>query len=117
MAEQQEQAGSALSGRSKSARARETARGQIRKAKAAMRRQFLADRKIRIVMEGMRGEEPVSVVCPCGRNGMTEGRNDRSVRWRSLKHLCRENAIPTGRVPLSSFSPLCPSPVWTCSHS
>jgi hypothetical protein len=63
MVEQQEQAGTALSGRSKSARAGETPRQQLRKAKVATRRQFSAEEKIRIVMEGMRGEEPVSVIC------------------------------------------------------
>jgi transposase-like protein len=32
----------------------------MRKAKAATRRQLSAEEKIRIVMEGIRGEEPVS---------------------------------------------------------
>lgn len=38
----------------------ETPRQQIRKAKVAARRQFSAEEKIRIVMEGIRGEEPRS---------------------------------------------------------
>ena len=41
----------------------ETPRQQIRKAKVASRRRFSAEEKIRIVMEGMRGEEPVSAIC------------------------------------------------------
>lgn len=41
----------------------ETPRQQIRKAKANGRRQFSAEDKIRIVMEGIRGDEPVSVIC------------------------------------------------------
>jgi len=36
---------------------------QIRKAKEVTRRRFSAEDKIGIVMEGMRGEEPVSVLC------------------------------------------------------
>lgn len=41
----------------------ETPRQQIAKAKEATRRHFSAEDKIRIVMEGIRGEEPVSVLC------------------------------------------------------
>jgi len=41
----------------------ETPRQQIRKAKAVSRRQFSAEEKIRIVMEGIRGELPVSELC------------------------------------------------------
>jgi transposase len=41
----------------------ETPRQQIRKAKKATRRRFSAEDKIRIVMEGIRGEEPVSALC------------------------------------------------------
>jgi transposase len=41
----------------------ETPRQQIRKAKANSRRQFSAEEKIRIVMEGIRGDEPVSAIC------------------------------------------------------
>jgi transposase len=41
----------------------ETPRQQIRRAKAVTRRRFGAEEKIRIVMEGIRGEEPVSVLC------------------------------------------------------
>ena len=41
----------------------ETAQQQIRKAKKVTRRRFSAEDKIGIVMEGMRGEEPVSVLC------------------------------------------------------
>ena len=41
----------------------DTPRQQMRKAKATGRRQFSAEDKIRIVMEGIRGEEPVSVIC------------------------------------------------------
>lgn len=36
---------------------------QMRKAKQATRRRFSAEQKIRIVMEGIRAEEPVSVLC------------------------------------------------------
>jgi transposase len=41
----------------------ETPRQQIRRAKKMSRRRFSAEEKIRIVMEGIRGEEPVSVLC------------------------------------------------------
>jgi transposase len=41
----------------------ETPRRQIRRAKQATRRRFSAEDKIRIVMEGIRGEEPVSAIC------------------------------------------------------
>lgn len=44
-------------------RAGETPRQQIRKTKVVSRRQFSAEEKIRIVMEGIRGEEPVSAIC------------------------------------------------------
>ena len=41
----------------------ETPRQQIRRAKKLIRRRFSAEDKIRIVMEGIRGEEPVSALC------------------------------------------------------
>jgi transposase len=41
----------------------ETPRQQIRKARQVTRRRFSAEDKIRIVMEGIRGEEPVSAIC------------------------------------------------------
>ena len=41
----------------------ETPRQQIRKAKAVSRRQFSAEDKIRIVMEGIRGDISVSELC------------------------------------------------------
>ena len=41
----------------------ETPRQQLRKAKKATRRRFSAEEKIRIVMEGIRGEESVSALC------------------------------------------------------
>lgn len=41
----------------------ETPRQQIRRAKKITRRRFTAEEKIRIVMEGIRGEEPVSALC------------------------------------------------------
>jgi len=41
----------------------ETAQQQIRKAKKVTRRRFSAEDKIGIIMEGMHGEEPVSVLC------------------------------------------------------
>ena len=41
----------------------ETPRQQVRRAKQTSRRRFSAEEKIRIVMEGIRGEEPVSVLC------------------------------------------------------
>jgi len=63
MVEGQAQAGSVVSKRGRRVRVGETPRQQIRKAKATTRRQFSAEEKIRIVMEGMRGEEPVSVIC------------------------------------------------------
>jgi len=63
MAEEQEQAGAVVGKRERRPRGGETPRQQIRKAKAATRRQFSAEEKIRIVMEGIRGEEPVSVIC------------------------------------------------------
>jgi len=45
------------------ARSGETARELIRKAKQATRRQFPADEKIRIVMEGVRAEVSVAELC------------------------------------------------------
>jgi transposase len=61
----------------------ERPRQQIRKAKKVTRRRFSAEDKsarpgIRIVMEGIRGEEPVSVLCQ--REGI-----DASVYYRWLK--------------------------------
>ena len=47
----------------------ETPRQQIRRAKMATRRRFSAEDKIRVVMEGVRGDDPVSVVCR--REGLT----------------------------------------------
>ncbi len=41
----------------------EAPRQQIRKAKAVSRRQFSAEEKIRIVMEGIRGDISVSELC------------------------------------------------------
>jgi transposase len=41
----------------------ETPRQQIRKAKGITRRHFSAEDKIRIVLEGVRGELPVSELC------------------------------------------------------
>lgn len=41
----------------------ETPRQQIRKAKAAGRRRFSAEEKIRIVMEGIRGDLSVAELC------------------------------------------------------
>ena len=41
----------------------ETPRQQIRQAKAVSRRQFSAEEKIRIVMEGIRGDISVSELC------------------------------------------------------
>jgi transposase len=56
----------------------ERPRQQIRRAKKVTRRRFSAEEKIRIVMEGIRGEEPVSVVCR--REGI-----DSSIYYRWLK--------------------------------
>jgi transposase len=61
-----------------SVRRGEPPRQQIRRAKMATRRRFSAEDKIRIVMEGVRGEEPVSVVCR--REGLTS-----SIYYRWLK--------------------------------
>jgi transposase len=44
-------------------RAAETARALIRKTKRATRRRFPTEDKIRIVMEGIRGELPVAELC------------------------------------------------------
>jgi transposase len=44
-------------------RAGETPRQQIRRAKHITRRHFGAEEKIRVVMEGIRGEVPVSELC------------------------------------------------------
>jgi len=63
MGVEQEQAGRVAGKRERRPRAGERPGQQIRKAKAARRRQFSAEEKIRIVMEGIRGEEPVSVIC------------------------------------------------------
>jgi transposase len=59
----EEQAAGVGGKRERRVRAGDTPRQQIRKAKATTRRQFSAEEKIRIVMEGIRGEEPVSVIC------------------------------------------------------
>jgi len=56
----------------------ERPRQQIRRAKRVTRRRFSAEDKIRIVMEGIRGEEPVSVLCR--REGI-----DASIYYRWLK--------------------------------
>jgi transposase len=45
------------------ARSAETARSLIRKAKRATRRRFRSEDKIRILMEGIRGEVAVSELC------------------------------------------------------
>lgn len=63
MVEQQSAAGVLVGKRAQAKGAGETPRQQMRQAKATARRQFSAEEKIRIVMEGMRGEEPVSVIC------------------------------------------------------
>ena len=47
----------------------ETPRQQIRRAKKVTRRRFGAEDKIRVVMEGIRGEDAVSVLCR--REGLT----------------------------------------------
>ncbi len=56
----------------------ERPRQQVRRAKQVTRRRFSAEEKVRIVMEGIRGEEPVSVLCR--REGI-----DASVYYRWLK--------------------------------
>ena len=56
----------------------ETPRQQIRRAKVVTRRRFSAEDKIRVVMEGIRGEEAVSVLCR--REGLTS-----SIYYRWLK--------------------------------
>ena len=59
-----EQAGSASAAKQERRQKRgETAQQQIRKAKKVTRRRFSAEDKIGIIMEGMQGEEPVSVLC------------------------------------------------------
>lgn len=45
------------------ARSAETARALIRKTKRATRRRFPVEEKVRIVMEGLRGELPVAELC------------------------------------------------------
>ena len=70
-------------GRGRRGRLRDPSRGerprqQLRSAKKVTRGRFSAEEKIRIVMEGMRGEEPVSVLCR--RKGI-----DSSVYYRWLK--------------------------------
>jgi len=45
------------------ARSAETARALIRKTKRATRRRFPTEDKVRIVMEGIRGEVPVAELC------------------------------------------------------
>ncbi len=59
-----EQAGSASEAKQEKGEKRgETPQQQIRKAKKLTRRRFSAEDKIGIIMEGMHGEEPVSVLC------------------------------------------------------
>ena len=59
-----EQAGSASAAKQEKRQKRgETPQQQIRKAKKVTRRRFSAEDKIGIIMEGMHGEEPVSVLC------------------------------------------------------
>jgi transposase len=63
-----EEGGAALPEGRAGGRRGETARQLIRRAKRASRRKFPAEEKIRIVMEGIRGE--VSVVELCRREGI-----------------------------------------------
>lgn len=59
-----EQAGSGSEAQQEKRQKRgETPQQQIRKAKKVTRRRFSAEDKIGIIMEGMHGEEPVSVLC------------------------------------------------------
>lgn len=44
-------------------RSAETARVLVRRAKRAAKRKFAAEEKVRIVMEGVRGELPVAELC------------------------------------------------------
>jgi hypothetical protein len=44
-------------------RSAETARVLVRRAKRAAKRKFAAEEKVRIVMEGIRGELPVAELC------------------------------------------------------
>jgi hypothetical protein len=39
----------------------------IRQTRQATRKRYTAEEKIRILMEGLRGEDPVSAICRCGR--------------------------------------------------
>jgi len=67
MAEEQELAAAGEEGSGGAAspprRQGESPRQQIRKAKAVTRRKFSAEEKIRMVMEGIRGELPISELC------------------------------------------------------
>ena len=59
-----EQAGSASAAKQEKRQKRgETPQQHIRKAKKVTRQRFSAEDKIGIIMEGMHGEEPVSVLC------------------------------------------------------
>lgn len=75
---QQQASGEAKTPEAATQKRGERPRQQIRRAKKVTRRRFSVEEKIRIVMEGIRGEEPVSELCR--REGI-----DASVYYRWLK--------------------------------
>jgi transposase len=75
---QQQASGEAKTPEASAQKRGERPRQQIRRAKKVTRRRFSVEEKIRVVMEGIRGEEPVSELCR--REGI-----DASVYYRWLK--------------------------------
>ena len=56
---------------SKKARSRETAEQHLRSIRRATRKQYLAEEKIRIVLDGLRGEQSIAELCR--REGIAQG--------------------------------------------
>jgi transposase len=79
-------------------RSAETARALIRKTKRATRRRFPTEEKIRVVMEGVRGE--VSMAELCRREGIHPTIYYKWLRisWRRAKRACA--ATPCAKPPV-----------------
>ena len=56
---------------SKKARSRETAEQHLRSIRRATRKRYLAEEKIRIVLDGLRGEQSIAELCR--REGIAQG--------------------------------------------
>jgi len=80
------------------ARSAETARSLIRKAKRATRRRFSSEDKIRILMEGIRGELAVAELCR--REGIHA-----TVYYKWLKDCSKLDQVPGQKLPFISECP------------